>query len=106
MEERPDESKLSFKMVGVVVCVAGSESVCAEWGPGCCCRYWAQQTLRGTWLLWYLVFSSQRRPHGSCPGSSGQTQRVEDGGAYAFQTQVPGRADLHGCLHPSRPKKP
>ncbi|XP_073862089.1 uncharacterized protein isoform X17 [Macaca fascicularis] len=42
------------------------------------------------------------RPHGSCPGSSGQTQRVEDGGAYAFQTQVPGRADLHGCLHPSR----
>ncbi|XP_026305060.1 uncharacterized protein LOC113220340 isoform X3 [Piliocolobus tephrosceles] len=23
-------------------------------------------------------------------------------GAYAFQMQVPGRADLHGCLHPSR----
>ncbi|XP_073856245.1 uncharacterized protein isoform X8 [Macaca fascicularis] len=48
------------------------------------------------------VGGNERRPHGSCPGSSGQTQRVEDGGAYAFQTQVPGRADLHGCLHPSR----
>ncbi|XP_070946284.1 uncharacterized protein [Macaca nemestrina] len=44
------------------------------------------------------------RPHGSCPGGSGQTQRAEDGGAYAFQTQVPGRADLHGRLHPSREK--
>lgn len=34
-----------------MVCVAGSESVRAEWGPGCCFRYWAQQTLRETWLL-------------------------------------------------------